>query len=364
MSTEILFGEGGINALGQHLARLGLERALLVTGSHAERSGLTKALIRASAGRIVDYFCDVSANPTVKNVEDCLLRAKENKVDCLVAVGGGSVMDCAKIAGGVLCEGITVKTLLDGHQITGMLPLICAPTTAGTSSELTSGAVISCGADNEKRMFSAPAMRPMVAIIDPELTYSCPESVTASAGADVLAHIFDSMASPRAGALTNDIAVAAASKVFVALPAAVKNGMDQTARRWMCEASTMAGMAFSQTATSSSHACSYALTSRYGVAHGEACALTLDAWVRLSGPRVEGLQSCAAAMGYKNTDELADALDALFSGIGLRRTLREMGVQASEISFLVDSAMASPNLKNSIVEITKEQLDAVLCSKF
>lgn len=363
MPMEVLFGEGRVKELGVHMDRFGMDRALLVTDGFFKQSGLAQTVQEISDGRIVDVFSDVAPNPTQENVESCVAFAQKVGAKCIVALGGGSVIDCAKVSGTALHDGMTMSALLSGHAPTGMVPLLTIPTTAGTSSDLTFGGIISCGEEHAKRTFGALFMHATATIIDPELTYSCPASVTAAAGADVIAHAIDSMSSRGANMLTIDLGISAVKKAFQALPLAVKSGTNVAARRAMSEACLMAGMTFSQTATAASHACSYEITTSYNVPHGEACALTLDAWIRFNGSQVSALQECAQALGYADTDQFADALDTMFGEIGLRRSLGEMNIPAEDIPRLAACAAAATNMANNALPVTESQIQDVLTGK-
>ena len=363
MPVTVLFGERFSKQVGLHMKSFGMDNAMLVTDEFFASSGLASQIKEASGGRIIDIFSHVDPNPTDKNVEECIEFGKRINAKCMVALGGGSVMDCAKAAGSAIYEGVSFNDLLSGHMFKGMLPLLSIPTTAGTSSEMTFGCVISCGEHHTKRTLGGIAMRSTATIIDPELTYSCPPRLTASCGADVIAHAIDSMSSRGANVVTINLGIAAVKMAFRALPLAVKNGANVQARREMCEACVMAGMTFSQTQTAASHACSYELTAAYNVPHGEACAMTLDEWIRFNGAQIPALLDCAKALGYEDTNQLADALNGLFREIGLRRTLTEANIPVEAIEQLTKAAAASANMSNNAIPIKEEQIKNVLLAK-
>lgn len=183
-------------------------------------------------------------------------------------------MDCAKAAAAAAAMDCTGLELLRGRPVTDALPLIAVPTTAGTGSEVGWGAVLSDHAANAKIAIFGSPMFPRLALVDPVLTYTVPPAVTASTGLDVIAHSLDAMCSVRANPVSDGLAVRAAKLAFENLEAAFRDGSDAVARERMAMASTIAGYAFSNTGTTGSHACSYLLTAKYHIPHGEACALT------------------------------------------------------------------------------------------
>ena len=278
--VEVVFGTGKLDELGQLMAERGLDRALIVSDPFTHRSGVAARLKECAGGRVLDIISEVEPNPTCDNVDACARRARELGARSIIGLGGGSAMDCAKAAAAAAAMDCTGLELLRGRPVTDALPLIAVPTTAGTGSEVGWGAVLSDHAANAKIAIFGSPMFPRLALVDPVLTYTVPPAVTASTGLDVIAHSLDAMCSVRANPVSDGLAVRAAKLAFENLEAAFQDGSDAVARERMAMASTIAGYAFSNTGTTGSHACSYLLTAKYHIPHGEACALTLDAWFR------------------------------------------------------------------------------------
>ena len=259
------------------------------------------------------------------------------------------------------CTGLE---LLRGRPVTDALPLIAVPTTAGTGSEVGWGAVLSDHAANAKIAIFGSPMFPRLALVDPVLTYTVPPAVTASTGLDVIAHSLDAMCSVRANPVSDGLAVRAAKLAFENLEAAFRDGSDAVARERMAMASTIAGYAFSNTGTTGSHACSYLLTAKYHIPHGEACALTLDAWFRKDAAVRPLLHTLSRMMGFADANAAADRVAELKELTGMRTTLTAMGVPDTQeaLDELAANAAASGNMANDICKATREDIASLFAS--
>ena len=285
---------------------------------------------------------------------------RQNNIGFVVALGGGSPMDCAKAAASVA---LTQDSIRKYHG-TGValpaehLPLIAIPTTAGTGSEVTCVSVLSDHANGKKAPIVSEGFYPAAAIIDPELTYTMPPAVTAGTGIDVLSHAIEGYWSKGHQPICDTLAIHAAALVFKYLYRAYENPSDEEAREKMCEASVIAGLAFTLPKTTSSHACSFPLTNIYHIPHGEACGLTLDYFVRINarGTGSERVETLAKALGFADAEALADAIFALKQKLGLRCDLKDLHLEEEQIAELVKISR-HPNLYNNPVEITDEMLD-------
>lgn len=361
--VNVIFGEGEIANLGKYMEEYGLRKAFMVADTFLIQSGMADRVEVYGNGKVVGISSDVEPNPTLKNVADVVKKVKKAGADCIIAFGGGSSMDCAKAAAAAVKESCSPEELLRGHSITEALPVIAIPTTAGTGSEVTAGAVLSDKEKGIKAAIFSPALFPKMAIVDPELTYTVPAKVTAATGLDVLAHAFDAMSSVKASEATDALALEAAKLAVDFLSRAVTNGEDKEARQGMAKASLIAGLAFSQTGTTGSHACSYILTSKYQVPHGEACAFTLDAWLLINSKTKPKLEQYAKELGFVGVQELTDWINQQKEQFGMRRKLSELGIQAEDLQEITDAAMSSSNMTNNIAQIGKEGVYTIFKSK-
>lgn len=358
--VKIHFGKGRLWEIKTIAKELGLTRGLLVAGPFFFRSGLAEKIIRESEGMIVASFGEISPNPDVTEVDACADVIRRENIGFVVALGGGSPMDCAKAVASVALTEDSIRkyhgtgvALPEAH-----LPLIAIPTTAGTGSEVTCVSVLSDHANGKKAPIVSEGFYPAAAIIDPELTYTMPPQVTAGTGIDVLSHAIEGYWSKGHQPICDTLAIHAARLVFEYLFRAYENPQDEEAREKMCEASVIAGLAFTLPKTTSSHACSFPLTNIYRIPHGEACGLTLDHFIRINahgegGERVEYL---AHKLGFTDADALADAVLELKCKMGLRCDLHDLNLSDEQIAELVRISR-HPNLYNNPVEITDEMLE-------
>ena len=356
--VKIHFGKGRVKEIKEIARELGCERGLLVAGPFFFKSGLAEKVIKESEGMIVASFGDVSPNPDVAEVDACAEVIRQKNIGFVVALGGGSPMDCAKAAASVALTSDSIRK----YHGTGVampekhLPLIAVPTTAGTGSEVTCVSVLSDHANGKKAPIVSEGFYPAAAIIDPELTYTMPPQVTAGTGIDVLSHAIEGYWSKGHQPICDALAIHAADLVFKYLYKAYKDPTDEEAREKMCEASVIAGLAFTLPKTTSSHACSFPLTNLHHIPHGEACGLTLDYFARINkdadGGRVLEL---AKKLGFEDVDAMADAIHDLKASMGLRNDLKDLHLNEEQIAELVKISR-HPNLYNNPVEITDEML--------
>lgn len=355
----IRFGRGRVSEIADVAQSHGWENGLIVTSEHFAHDGTAARLIESSDGRLTATFSDFSPNPDVTQVDACAALIRERGHGFVVAMGGGSAMDLAKAAASIALTDDSIadyhgtgKALLSEH-----LPLIAVPTTAGTGSEVTCVAVLTNRALGRKAPIVSPGFFPAVAIVDPELTVSMPAKVTASCGMDVLSQAIEGYWSKGHQPICDACATHAARLVFEYLPRAVADGHDMQAREKMCEASLIAGLAFTLPKTTSSHACSFPLTNIHGIPHGEACGLTLDWFVRVNKDAQHGrVQDFARALDFADADAMADAIHDLKTRIGMRTGLADLRLNDGQIADLVRISR-HPNLYNNPVDITDDMLE-------
>jgi alcohol dehydrogenase len=365
LPVPVDFGVGKRHRLAQLLGHMNLRQGILISAPSMVRSGMARELIDASDGRLVTVFSDIHPNPTVVQTDRCAQVIREHHCQFAVALGGGSIIDCAKAACFLARKQGSMAEFLDDRQSIDVrgIPLIAMPTTAGTASEITGASVLTDTVKGVKVLLTSDRLYPDYALIDPELTYTCPPTVTAASGLDVLAHALEAFYGRRHQPFTDMAAEQAARLVFHFLLTAYHEPDNQEARDGMCLASVTAGLAFGQTATAAAHACSYPLTQNYGIPHGEACALTLPSFWKLNGsrqnPERSRLHAFSNRLGFKDTEKLASRIDQMKSEMGMRMTLAEVGVRnEQQLDKLVADSFA-PNIQNNPVRITRETLKSM-----
>lgn len=358
--VKIKFGKGRILEVKGIAKELGCERGLLVADPFFFTNGLAEKIMKESEGAIVAAFGELSANPDVTEVDACASMIRKKNIGFVVALGGGSSMDCAKAAASIAMTEDSIRK----YHGTGVpmpqehLPLIAVPTTAGTGSEVTCVSVLTDHANGKKSPIVSDGFYPAYAVIDPELTYTMPPRVTAGTGIDVLAHALEGFWSKGHQPICDACAFHAADLVFKYLYRAYENPMDEEAREKMCEASLIAGLAFTLPKTTASHACSFPLTNLHQIAHGEACGLTLDYFARINAKGKEGgrIDELAKKLGFADTIAMADAIHELKEKMGLRNELKDLNLTDEQVAELVRISR-HPNLYNNPVEITDEMLE-------
>ena len=307
------------------LKQLGLRSALLVTDPSIRSLGLTKPLEDAMSeqGLGCPVYDGTAANPTVANVEAALALYKAGDCQALIGFGGGSAMDCAKAVGARLAwPGRSVRNLGGNLRIWKKgAPLFAVPTTAGTGSEVTQVSVVSHG--SEKRTINNPVFMPKVAIVDPVLSSTVPPRTTMNTGLDALAHALEGYWSKNHQPISDLMAIEAGRTILANLETAYTDGTNMEARANMAYASLLGGLSFALPKTAGCHACSYPLSEDYHLPHGEACAFTLDSFVRINAD--ERLELLCRRVGLSGTEELAEKIAALKQLAGLRSRLSDLG---------------------------------------
>lgn len=356
--VSIVFGSGRIRELVELIKKTGGNKGILITTEPFASNGIADSVIAESDGLIMQKFTNVSPNPDVNEVDECALLIRENGINFVVAMGGGSVMDCAKAAASIC----TTEDSIRKYHGTGKklpdscLPLIAIPTTSGTGSEVTCISVLTDHEIKKKAPVVSENFFPKYALIDPELTLSMPPKLTAITGMDVLCHAIEGFWSKGHQPICDACAIYAAKLVFDNILKVYNEPDNIKLREKLAEASVIAGLAFTLPKTTSSHACSFPLTNIYNIPHGEACALTLDYFVRINGNADDGrVKHLAAELGFCSVDEMADKIHELKEKMGMRCDLKDLKLSDKDIDELV-MISHHPNLLNNPVEITDDIL--------
>lgn len=355
LPVKIVFGSGKRAEIEKYIDETGGTRGVLVCSASVAKRGVANEFIKNSGGKIKEIFTDIRPNPTTDNVDSCAELMRSCNADFAVALGGGSPMDCCKAAAAIaMGSGKIAEYHTGGRPVNAAeaIPMIAFPTTSGTASEVTNISVLTDTAKGLKAPMNDPAMYPKIAIIDPELTLSVPPAVTASTGLDVLSHAIESYWSTLNQPLCSACSVYAAKLVFKYLEKAYNEPNNLEAREKMAQASITAGVAFSHPRTTGSHACSFPLTNLYGVPHGEACAFTLDYFVKFNADNADEngrIAAFARECGFKNAYEMANEISAMKKRMGMRSRLSEIGCTSDEqIAELTEKSMSMLMERNPI----------------
>ncbi|MBO9131475.1 iron-containing alcohol dehydrogenase [Bacillus sp. 165] len=273
----IHLGCGSVQKIGETAAKHHATHVFVVTGSLLQ-SGTLRSQLEENLkkhGIQATFFSHVKGEPTSKHLQEALAEIHACKADCIVAIGGGSVIDLAKA---ISVFAIHKDCSLDDiatMKIVERVPLIAVPTTAGTGSEATKVMVITDAENGVKKNPGHPSLIPDAAILDPQLTVSLPKEITASTGLDALAHAIEAYVSTRATTMSDHYALEAIRMIAEALPRAYEDGNDIGAREKMLLGSCYAGIAFSNSSTNLAHAAARPLGARFHIPHGICVALLL-----------------------------------------------------------------------------------------
>lgn len=345
---RIEFGADRVDALGDLARQQGATRALLVTDAgivaagHVARavSSLEKAGMHA---RVFDGACE---NPTTREVELGLALARETRIDAIIAIGGGSAMDCAKGVNLLYANGGQMRDFRGDPDLQALalrkpaLPMILAPTTTGTGSEAQSFALISDAETHQKmpcgdrRPPRQGGLRPRVALLDPNLARTQPRGVLAAAGVDALVHSIETAGSTRRNPHSRRLSSLAWKRLSTALPRALKNQATDDDWGDLLLGAHLAGAAIEASMLGAAHACANPLTANFDVTHGVA--------VGLMTPHVVRFNTANGSNPYGDLSDDAGALAAELESVlglaGFPTRLREMSIPESALTNLATQA--------------------------
>lgn len=367
-SGQVRFGVDAARDLVEAAGSLG-SRAMLVTGANPSRHAeLTEGL-----AVLADF--QLAHEPTMDDAREAVQRARAAKVDLVVAIGGGSVIDLAKAVGILLVSG---GDPLDHAEVIGRgeplpttsVPVVAVPTTAGTGAEVTANAVLASPADQVKVSLRSTAMLPRVAIVDPRLSVDCPPGVTASSGMDALTQVIEPFTSPFATPLTDGFCRTGMQAAARGLRQAFVDGQDLAARTDMALCSLMGGMALANAKLGAVHGLAGPLGGMTGAPHGAICAALLPAVTATNVSTLTERDPHNPALGrYREAAELLTGVAEVEALVGwLTETVRtleigglaELGLAEDRIAEAVDKAARSSSMKGNPVVLTTDELTFVL----
>lgn len=363
--VRILAGAGRAGRVAElaQVATPGGGAVVVVTSAGARARGDLHAVLDGFASD--PHVVTADPNPDVQELDDELDRLRSLAIACVVAVGGGSVMDTAKVlAVGLGNPEFTVRGFVAGES---PLPdrrrvrLVCVPTTAGTGSEVTPYATVWDRPNAKKHSVSGPIVFPDVAVVDPVLTLTVPREITASTGLDALIQAFEATWSRRANPVADAYAVRALRRGLVTLGPLCANLDDLALRAEMLDASLLAGLAISSTRTALCHSISYPITGHYGVPHGLACAVTLPevfAFNREGAPA--WADALAGSLGLDDAGDLARRIDALLEELGVAGLLAPSFAGRPHPAALADQMLTPGRADNNLRSATVEDVARIV----
>jgi len=360
--SSVLFGAGSRLRLSQELKKLGAARVLLVTDQRLRDTETIETLRERLAGDGIaaTIFSEVQSDPTDRNVFAGLDCLRNCNAEAIVAVGGGSVMDAAKIIGVAATNSEPLASFQGYHRIPKPgLPLIAIPTTAGTGSEATKVAVITDTERHVKMMIYDPKILPRVAIVDYELSLTMPAALTAYVGVDTLVHGMEAYVSRKASGMTDPLALSCIQLTSKYLPTAQKEPDNRKAREAMALAACQGGMAFSNSSVCLVHGMSRPIGAVFHLPHGLSNAVLLPEVTRFSmSGAPERYARIRREMGWD--EDLADGLERLNVELGIPKLRDALGIERGEFEVhlkkMADDALASGSPQNNPVVPSAEEI--------
>lgn len=345
--TQIEFDFGALRLLPSECERVGINRALVVTDAGIRDAGILRKVLDVLGGLRAEVFDATPSNPTEVAVREAAAIYRQAGCDGLIAVGGGSAIDCAK--------GVAIAATHDGSLKTyatieggspkisaSVAPLIAVPTTAGTGSEVARGAIIIVD-DGRKLGFHSWHLMPKSAICDPELTLGLPPRLTAATGMDAIAHCMETFMSAAFNPPADGIALDGLARGWSYIERATADGSDRDARLNLMSASMQGAMAFQK-----GLGCVHSLSHSLGgidprLHHGTLNAVFLPAVVRFNAEcesvrNEKRMDRMAHAMGLASGKNIPDAISAMNQRLGLPKGLREMGVTEAQFEVIINRA--------------------------
>jgi alcohol dehydrogenase class IV len=368
-ATRIIFGEATASALPELIRTFGT-RPMVVTGASSERAASLIAALNA------ETFA-VPGEPTVELVREGALLVQRAGCDVIISIGGGSAIDAGKAIAAIAMNGGEPLEFLEvvgkGRTISvSPLPFIAVPTTAGTGSEVTRNAVLGSTGHGVKASLRSPLMLPRVAVVDPELTYGLPAAMTASTGLDALTQLIEPYVSARANPIVDAICVDGIRRVAGALRRVYHDGMDRDSRRDMSLGSLFGGLALANAGLGVVHGFAAPLGGSFKAPHGALCAAVLPhgmaanvAALRARAPQSSALERYAAIARLLTGQPDASAENGiewvrlLCVELGVPG-LRAWGVNDADLPGVVEKAAHASSMQANPIQLTHEELLAVL----
>lgn len=367
--TQVQFEFGAIRLLSSECARVGINRPLIVTDAGVRAAGVLQKALDALADLEVAVFDQTPSNPTEAAVRAAVEVYRSQRCDGLVAVGGGSAIDCAKgVAIAATHEGPlkTYATIEGGSPKISerVAPLIAVPTTAGTGSEVARGAIVIVD-DHRKLGFHSWNLMPKAAICDPELTLGLPPRLTAATGMDAIAHCMETFMAAPFNPPADGIALDGLERAWSHIERATRDGQDREARLNLMSASMQGAMAFQK-----GLGCVHSLSHSLGgidprLHHGTLNAMFLPAVIAFNSEaesvrKDQRLQRMAQAMHLDQAADLGPAIKDMNARLGLPSGLAEMGVTTDMFDRIIDGALADHTHKTNPREASRDDYRQML----
>jgi alcohol dehydrogenase class IV len=371
---KIVAGEGSITSVPNEVRSLKGTRPLIVTDPGIAGTGLLRRLTSLLDEEKIPYaiFPEVEADPGIAIVEKGKNVFLENRCDLLIALGGGSSIDAAKVISGLATNPGNVKDYLGIVTYKNEpISIIAIPTTAGTGSEVTANAIVTDKDLKLKLFVRSPQLLPKTAILDPGLLTSLPPGVIANTGLDALIHAVESFFSLRSNPITQQFSLSAVRLIYPSLIPFKENPKDAGLASQMLHGSCLAGIAFTNAGLGAMHALGHPIGSHYHLPHGLSCALFLRRILTENSEAASGKYGALLEVMGMTTkgfsaercaQELIDAVDAFVKRLGIPASLGAMGIKHEVQPMMIEDAMKSPGLMANPKKFDREKIIELLKS--
>ena len=362
------FGPGAREVLPKEIIRLGLHKAFVATDKDLIKYGVADKVLSVlkSAGIPYEVFSEIKQNPTVFNVKTGVKAFAESGADFILAIGGGSSIDTARAIGistnnPEFSDVVSLEGVADTKKKS--VPIIALPTTAGTAAEVTINYVITDEVNEKKMVCVDPNDIPVIAIVDAELMYTLPKSLTASTGLDALTHAIEGLITKGAWEMSDMFEIKAIEMIARYLETAVNEPTNAEARNGMAVAQYIAGMAFSNVGLGVVHGMAHPLGAIFDIPHGVANALLLPVIMEFNAPAaLDKYVDIAKAMNVYTSgmsrEEAAhaavEAVKSLAIRVGIPQHLSELGIEEEDLERLSEAAFADVCTPGNPREVSKE----------
>jgi alcohol dehydrogenase len=374
LPRKLVFGDHCLNDFINYFLSLPYNRVYILADPGVRRALETLSCAFEMEGLEVFIRTTISSEPTVGTFLSVLKEAEENRIDSVIGIGGGSVLDVSKLLAAMYLSGQKLDSVFGSDKILGRkLFLACLPTTAGTGSEVSPNCILLDEDVHLKKGIISPFLLPDVTYIDPILTHTCPPGITASTGVDALTHCIEAYANKNANSITDLYALEGIRLIFGQLAVAFENGNNSKARRDVSLGSMYGGLCLGPVNTAAVHALAYPLGSKYSIPHGVSNALLLSqvldynlsegisryaAIARSIGVDSERSEQATAIEGVRRIKELCCKL-------GIPDKLTAFNVPVDDVPDLARSAMSVQRLlQNNLREVTQEEAEEIYYKLF
>ena len=367
---KLITGLGAIKALTDEMKRLGINNCAVITDKGVSSSGLLDQILTLIPSKPLLIVDDIPPEPEVDVIERELCLLREKQIDGIIALGGGSAIDSAKVLASTYDYTGPLVDLFGENTLTQRnLPLIVVPTTAGTGSEVTNIAILSDPKAQMKKGIVSHCLLPDVAIVAPEMTKTCPASITAASGIDAFVHALEAYISVNASPITDALAEKALKLIFNSLLHAYNNGENLSAREDMATGSLMAGLAFGNAGVGAVHALAYPLGGRFHLSHGMSNAVMLPHVLKVNAPFCQDKLYCVAKLlkvceRHHSKEEavklLLGAIEKLCRDVDIPASLTHFNISPTCVGELAEEASKVTRLlRNNPKQLSVEEIEEI-----